>query len=231
MALLAAENVSKELDGRLVLRDASVQLHAGRCLALFGSNGSGKSTLLRILATLWRPTRGGVTWEGNPVTKARAAYRRQLGYVGHESQLYGELSARENLLFFGGLYGVSNVEARADELLDEVGLTRFADMPVRAYSRGMTQRATLARALIHSPRILLLDEPFTGLDATMRAAALKRLDTLRDSGAAMCLVTHDIESGYEAATDFAFVRRGRVESAEASSLAELRAVYANEDAA
>ena len=126
MALLAAENVSKELDGRLVLRDASVELHAGRCLALFGSNGSGKSTLLRILATLWRPTRGAVTWEGKPVTKARAAYRRQLGYVGHESQLYGDISARENLRFFGGLYGVPDIDHRADELLDEVGLTKWA---------------------------------------------------------------------------------------------------------
>jgi len=214
MALLAAENVSKELDGRLVLREASAELHAGRCLALFGSNGSGKSTLLRILATLWRPTRGAVTWDGSPVAKGRAAYRRQLGYVGHESQLYG----------------VRNVRTRADELLEEVGLTRFADIPVRAYSRGMTQRATLARALIHTPRILLLDEPFTGLDATMRAAALKRLRMACDDGAAICLVTHDIESGYEAATDVAFVRRGRVESAEADSLDELRAVYANEDA-
>jgi len=228
MALLAAEGVSKELDGRLVLRDASVALHPGRCLALFGANGSGKSTLLRILATLWRPTRGEVTWDGRPVSRVRAAYRRQLGYVGHESLLYGDRSARENLLFFGGLYGVPDLERRADVLLDEVGLTRFADIPVRAYSRGMTQRATLARALVHSPRLLLLDEPFTGLDAAMRAAALKRLRLSCDEGVAVCLVTHDLESGYEAATDVAFVRRGRVEPSAAASLEELRAEYSGE---
>jgi len=111
MALLAAESVSKELDGRLVLRDASVELHPGRCLAWFGANGSGKSTLLRILATLWRPTRGVVTWGGEPVSKRLAAYRRQLGYVGHESLLYGDRSARENLRFFGGLYGVPTSSA------------------------------------------------------------------------------------------------------------------------
>jgi heme exporter protein A len=149
-----------------------------------------------------------------------------LGYVGHDSLLYGDLSARDNLLFFGGLYGVPDVDKRADELLDEVGLTRFADMPVRAYSRGMTQRATFARALIHSPRLLLLDEPFTGLDATMRAAALKRLRAACDGGAAICLVTHDIEAGYEAATDVAFVRQGRVESVQVDSLDALRAAYA-----
>jgi heme exporter protein A len=228
MALLAAESVSKELDGRLVLRDASIELHSGRCLALLGANGSGKSTLLRILATLWRPTRGEVTWNGAPVARARTAYRRQLGYVGHESLLYGDRSARENLLFFGGLYGLSDVEERADALLDEVGLTRFADIPVRAYSRGMTQRATLARALIHSPRVLLLDEPFTGLDAKMRATALRRIKLACDDGAAVCLVTHDLESGYEAATDVAFVRAGRVEPSAAGSLDELRAEYLGE---
>jgi len=143
-------------EGRVVaLDDVSFNLAAGQTLAIFGPNGAGKTTLLKVLAGLIRPQAGSARVAGG---------RRAIGWIGHQSQLYGHLSVRENLLFWASLYGVPRAErgARATDVLARLGMTDRAEQPVWSLSRGLVQRAAIAKALIHEPRVLLLDEPFTG---------------------------------------------------------------------
>jgi heme exporter protein A len=228
MPTLRAERLSKELGGRVVLRDVTFRLESGDCLALFGANGAGKSTLLNLLTTLTKPTSGRIVWNDVDVYSTLRAYRRSIGYVGHEPCLYLDWSGRANLDFFGRLYGVAGWNARRDDLLDDVGLTAFADEPVRIYSRGMLQRLAIARAFLHAPTTLFLDEAFTGLDAASQERLLLRLEAARRDGATTLLVTHDLELGYRAGTSFAVLRRGALETLSQPTLDELRAAYAGE---
>ena len=155
-----------KVQGRLpVLRGLELQLRRGEFVALLGPNGSGKSTLLRLLAGLSRPEGGSIHIGGWQVPAELAALRAQIGYVGHETLLYDHLSARENLRFLARLYSVDEPDRRIRELLAQVGLERRAQELVRNYSRGMQQRLAIARALLPQPAVLLLDEPFDGLDA------------------------------------------------------------------
>jgi len=162
-------------------------------LAILGPNGAGKTTLLRIVATLVRPTSGQITVGGLALPGQAAAVRRHIGLVSHQTFLYEELTARENLLFYGRLYRVANPRERADLLLERVGLTERADDRVRTFSRGLQQRLALARAVVHDPSILLLDEPDTGLDV----AGLDLLSRLAvdESGRrrTVLLTTHDLQ--------------------------------------
>ena len=226
MRSLVAERLSKELGGRLVLRDVSLTVTSGRCLALYGASGSGKSTLLRVLSTLWKPTSGRVLWNGEDARKAGGRFRTSIGYVGHEPLLYGDWSGRENLEFLGRLYGVEDLHPRIDELLNEVRLSRFAREPVHVYSRGMVQRLALARAFLHRPEVLLLDEPFSGLDTALQRRLVDRVQHEREGGRTIVLVTHALELGHELATDVAFLRRGEAELVGAPPLEALRADYA-----
>ncbi len=155
-----------KVQGRLpVLRGLELQLRRGEFVALLGPNGSGKSTLLRLLAGLSRPDGGSIHIGGWQVPTELAALRTQIGYVGHETLLYDNLSASENLGFFARLYSLDEPDRRIRELLAQVGLERRAQELVRNYSRGMQQRLAIARALLPQPAVLLLDEPFDGLDA------------------------------------------------------------------
>ncbi|HEY7684530.1 MAG TPA: heme ABC exporter ATP-binding protein CcmA [Gemmatimonadales bacterium] len=177
-------------------------LERGQTLAIFGPNGAGKTTLLRVIAGLIRPLRGAAGVDGG---------RRAIGWIGHQTQLYNHLTVRENLRFWASLYDVPerDVALREDDLLRRLGLARQADQQVRTLSRGQTQRAAIARALMHDPDVLLLDEPFTGLD---RLAAEELRGLLGDqaaAGRATVIVTHNVEEGTELATDIAFMRDGR----------------------
>ena len=164
-----------KLQGRApVLRGLALELRRGECVALLGANGSGKSTLLRLLAGLTQPDGGSIHIGGWRVPAELAALRAQIGYVGHETLLYDHLSAAENLQFFSRLYVLDEPEMRIRRLLAQVGLERRASELVRNYSRGMRQRLAIARALLHQPAVLLLDEPFDGLDP----AALETLPRL-----------------------------------------------------
>lgn len=206
--MLSAVRLAKELGGRFVLREVTFHLEAGECLVLFGANGAGKTTLLHLLTTLIKPTQGQILWKGKDVSQKLRAYRRSIGYVAHEPMLYPDWTGRENLDFFGRLYGVADLNARRDQLLEEMKLTAFAEEPVRFYSRGMIQRLTLARAFLHSPRFLFLDEAFTGLDAFSQERLLRRLKSARQEGITTLLVTHDKEIGLRTGTRFAFLRDG-----------------------
>jgi heme ABC exporter ATP-binding subunit CcmA len=202
--------VGREFGGLPVLAGIDLTVEAGELLVLLGSNGAGKTTLLRILATLLRPDAGRLTLFGEDASRRPPAARRRIGYLGHESACYPDLTGRENIAFHAELHGVPDAAARIAELLAWAGLDAAGDRPVRVYSRGMTQRLALARALVHGPELLLLDEPFTGLDAaaTVRLAAL--LGELRRSGHAIVLSTHDLDRVATLATRVAILHRGRI---------------------
>jgi heme exporter protein A len=195
--------------GRLqALHGVSLDVPNGSVVAILGANGAGKSTLLRVLSTLERPRRGDVLWQGRA---ADAEARRGIGLVAHESLCYADLSARENLRFFGNLYGVTEVGTRVDGLLARVALEHAADRPARTYSRGMLQRLSVARALVHAPSLLLLDEPFTGLDRQGVVVLARLLAEEKARGVAMVVVSHDLPA-IAALVDRALVlERGKID--------------------
>jgi heme exporter protein A len=177
------------------------RLESGQALTIFGPNGAGKTTLLRLLAGLVLPTRGEVRVLGSPIgaTAPDDAWRGRIGVLSHQSFLYGGMSAAENLDFYARLYMLPDRAARVDRALDEVGLGERRADAVRTFSRGMQQRLALARTLLHEPEVVLLDEPYTGLDA--HAAAMLRgvLGRLRDGRRTVVLVTHNLDEGLELA--------------------------------
>ncbi len=208
--LLRLENVGKTYGRHRALIDVSVTLAAGCVTAILGPNGAGKTTLLGILSTLVQPSSGTVSWAGQPLTMG-ALVRAAIGYVGHEPGVYGDLTARENLRLFAGLHGVANAATRADELLTRVGLGDVRpDAAARTFSRGMLQRLALARALLHSPEILLFDEPAAALDPAGAAWLVTELRRERDAGRAVVLVTHDLDAAAAVADHIVILRRARV---------------------
>jgi len=205
----------------------SLSLAPGKTLTLFGPNGAGKTTLLRVLATLLLPHEGEVRVAGHALPREAHEVRPRIGMLGHDPLLYLELSGRENLRFYARLYGMANPEARIDELLDACAMTYRADEPVRELSRGMVQRLAICRAVLHSPELLLLDEPNSGLDP--EAEQLVEPLIGRSAGVTRVLVTHDIERGLEQADRVVGLRDGFVEldgDARAINVAQVRSIYA-----
>ena len=194
--------------GTPVLAGVDLEVGAGEVVALLGANGAGKTTLMRILGLLLRPERGRLALFGDDA--GGPAVRRRLGYVGHESFCYPDLTGAENLAFYARLFDVPQATARVAELLGWAGLDGAARRPVRTYSRGMGQRLALARALVHRPDLLLLDEPFSGLDALGVTALQARLGELAMAGHTVILTTHELERAAPVATRFAVLHRGRV---------------------
>ncbi|PYP36766.1 MAG: ABC transporter ATP-binding protein [Gemmatimonadetes bacterium] len=202
-SMLSIEGLRHVYGPVVALDNVSFMLAPGQTLAIFGPNGAGKTTLVKVLAGLIRPQRGTVRVDGG---------RRAIGWIGHESHLYDHLTVRENLLFWASLYGVPAAarEARAAGVAERLGLTDRVERPVWSLSRGLAQRAAIARALIHDPRVLLLDEPFTGLDLAAAAELRVLLGELRGAGRTLVLATHNVDEGVELATHVAFQRRGRI---------------------
>jgi heme exporter protein A len=205
---LVVEDVSRHFGRRRALSQISFRSRSGSVLGLLGPNGAGKSTLLAILATLLRPTSGAVRYGTSTATGA--ALRARIGMLGHDLYLYPELTARENLSFFSALYGAPDPGAAADRALERAALSDRANDPVSSFSRGMRQRVALERALIHDPRLLLLDEPFTGLDDRSVAALIARLGDLRGEGRIVILATHDLDIAEGLFDEAVFMRDGRM---------------------
>ena len=204
---IEARGVGKVYGRERALGPVDLTLRAGDAVALLGPNGAGKSTLLGILATLVKPTQGEVRFGGEPAT---AAHRGSIGLLAHESLCYGDLSARENLRFFARLYRLSDGAARVEALITRVSLQIAADRPSRTYSRGMLQRLALARALLHRPTLLLLDEPFTGLDREGCATLLDLLGEERARGTILVVVSHDLDALPGLVVRAVVLRRGRL---------------------
>jgi heme ABC exporter ATP-binding subunit CcmA len=195
-----------------VLRKLDLTVERGQFLTLLGPNGSGKSTLLRILAALAQPTSGQVEIGGWQLPKEAFAVRRQLGVVSHLPLLYDNLTAQENLTFFARLYDLppDQLEGRVKAVLEQVGLKFRAQDAVRTFSRGMLQRLTIARAIIHDPAILLFDEPYTGLDQQASTVLDELLRDQAHTGRTIVMTTHDLGRGYALATHVAILSKGKI---------------------
>ncbi len=223
MTRLAVVDVARHYGRRKALSQVSFTCEAGEIVGLLGPNGAGKSTLLNILATLLAPSRGTVEY-GGMASSSGAAVRAQIGMLGHDLFLYPELTARENLAFFGQLYGLADVPARVAAALDRANLASRADDYVGGFSRGMRQRVALERALLHDPKLILLDEPFTGLDQDSTRVLVERLRDRQRAGCLIVLATHDLDVVDGLLTRALFLMNGR-QSIDPPSGGSLRSRY------
>lgn len=208
--MIEIKQLTKQADNKLILRGMNLSIEKGETVAILGPNGAGKSTLLKVLATLIKPTTGQVTIKGLDLKKNQMKIKQLFGYLPHSSLLYDHFSPLENLVFFGNLYGVTNVEQRAAELVKEVGLSFFLNEPVKNFSRGMIQRIAIARAIVHEPEILLLDEPHTGLDQGAIAILNNVILSMKQKGTTTLMVTHDFKQAAEICDRIVIVKSGKI---------------------
>ena len=226
--LLNAEGITRRFGHRNILNNVDISIFAGQVVSVFGANGVGKTTLIKILSTLLPPTSGEIWINGLEVKKHRDTVRRLVGVVVHEPLAYLDLSPYENLKFLGKLYDVEHLEERISHLLLDVGLNQFAREPIRNFSRGMIQRFMIAKALLHDPPILFLDEPFSGLDTSAVDLMIKRIELECQRNKGILLTTHNLEFGYHVGSHFQFLVNGSIEnlgSKKQIGLEELTANY------
>lgn len=206
-AVLEARNLHRFFGRQRAVDDVSFSLEDGEALAVFGPNGAGKTTLLRLLAGLLKPSAGEALVGG--VRAGSATARGRIGIISHESMLYHALTVRENVELAARLYGVADPRGAVSRVLEKLRIAERGSSAVRSLSRGLRQRVSIARALVHEPRVMLLDEPFTGLDDAGASALGEALSAVRASGAALVLVTHNIGEGLSLATRAAVMHRGK----------------------
>ena len=219
-------DVSRHFGRRRALSKVSFTLNAGDIVGLLGPNGAGKSTLIGVLATLVTASSGEVRYGRHTAQEGGSHLRQRIGLLAHELHLYAELTARQNLAFFAALYSVDpgNTDRATDAALERAGLTDRADDQALSFSRGMRQRLGLERALLHHPRLVLLDEPFTGLDDRSVGTVSTRLRQLAAGGAIVLVATHDLDLADGLVTRVALMRDGRLLSDEPAATG-LRARY------
>ena len=210
MPMIKINGLVKQYGFNPVLRGINLQVDAGEFVTIVGPNGAGKSTLLRIIATLLKHSDGKISIGGWPLPEYAHQIRRHIGLVSHQTMLYGDLTAVDNLNFFAELYGLDKKEERVKDSLKLVGLASRQRDPVRTFSRGMLQRLTIARATLHEPDLLLLDEPYTGLDQD----ASKLLDDLllqeSANGRTILMITHDLLHGLKICDRILILNRGKI---------------------
>ena len=214
--VLETRGLTRRFGALVALDRVDLTVARGECVAVFGSNGAGKTTLFRLVTATLRPSAGTVSIAGLDPRRAEIEVRRLLGVVSHQTFLYDGLTTHENLSFFARLHGVRDPAARADELLARTGLVAKRDERVRALSRGMQQRIALARALVHEPELLLLDEPFTGLDPRAADWLHRTIEELRGEGRTILFISHDVPRGLALSDRWIFLARGRVTGAQPS---------------
>jgi len=208
--MIDIKNLTKQADNKLILRGVDLRVEKGETVAILGPNGAGKSTLLKVLATLIKPTSGHVLVNGLELKKNHIEIKKLLGYLPHSSLLYDHYSPLENLVFFGNIYGVQEVEQKAIKLVKEVGLSFFLNEPVKNFSRGMIQRIAIARAIVHDPEVLLLDEPHTGLDQGAISILNNVILSMKEKGATTLMVTHDFKQAVEICDRIIIVKNGKI---------------------
>jgi heme exporter protein A len=226
--MIEVRGLVKSFGSKVALEGVDLDVAEGEFLTLVGPNGAGKTTLVRVLATLTRPTRGSVRVAGYDLAGQGTEVRRRIGLASHQTLLYGDLSAEENLRFYGRMYEVADLEERITALLQRVGLDHRRRDPVRTFSRGMQQRLSLARALLHDPAILLLDEPYTGLDQQAVEVLREVLVALVGRSRTVLMTTHNLERGLELCDRAAILVNGRIVHQAAKSqvdLASFRETY------
>lgn len=208
--MIEIRDLTRTFGPHTALSGVTLSVEAGDFVTLVGPNGAGKTTLLRILATLLRPTSGTVRVAGLDPARAGAEIRRRIGFLSHRTLLYDDLTAEQNLRFYARLYGLPDPQSRIDELLERVGLADRRHDLVRTFSRGMQQRLAVARAVLHRPSVLLLDEPYTGLDPHAAEALSMLLTGLAGEGCTIILTTHDLARSLEIGRRIVVLARGRV---------------------
>jgi len=209
-AALEVDALTKRFGRTLALDSVGVRIECGESVALLGPNGAGKSTLLRVCATLLRPDHGRVRIFGVDTSDGAPHVRRRLGLLSHETFLYPDLTATENLQFYARLFGLPRPAARVTELIDRMGLIGWAHRPLRTLSRGAQQRCALARVLLHEPDLLFLDEPFTGLDLNATAVLRNVLTDVRNRGVTVLMSTHDLARCFESCSSALVLIQGRL---------------------
>ncbi|MCL6571416.1 MAG: ABC transporter ATP-binding protein [Bacillus sp. (in: Bacteria)] len=208
--MIEINKLSKQADNKLILRGVDLRIKRGETVGILGPNGAGKSTLLKVLATLIKPSSGQVLINGMDLKINHIKIKQILGYLPHSSLLYDQYSPLENLVFYGNIYGVKNSEKRAVELVREVGLSFFLNEPVKNFSRGMIQRIAIARAIVHNPEVLLLDEPHTGLDQGAITILNNVILSMKDKGTTTLMVTHDFKQAVEICDRIIIVKNGKI---------------------
>jgi len=206
--MITVKKLVKRFGLKIVLRGVNFSVQPGEFVALLGPNGAGKTTFLRILASLSRPTLGEVDVAGFRLPKEAAAVRARLGVVSHLPLLYGDLSAEENLRFYGRMYGIPNLELRITEVLEMVGLENRRRDLTRTFSRGMQQRLAIGRAVLHDPDVMLFDEPYTGLDQDASIMLDEVLKTVAARGRTVVMTSHDLARAEDLGTRFDILSRG-----------------------
>ena len=199
-AILSLEHITKRFGYRCVLNDISFSIETGEFVTLIGNNGAGKSTLLRIISTSSKPTHGRITFMGTNQKESLREWRQKIGIISHENRLYGDLSSVDNLLVFGTLYGVEDLESNTDQVLQKTDLLHVARLPVGNFSSGMKKRLMIARLMLCKPEILILDEPFTGLDQHSNQWFQNYLTAFHQQGGTVIMATHQLELGLKLAT-------------------------------
>lgn len=209
-AVIRASGLVREYGPVVAVNGIDLSLGEGEFLAIFGPNGAGKSSLLGMLGGALRPTRGTVSIRGEPLDFSVEEWRSKIGVLSHDGFLYAHLTAEENLRFYGSLFGLEDLDRRVPDRLERVGLTDRATFEVRRLSHGMRQRLALARALLHDPSVVLLDEPYTGLDPSAAAVLRDVLRELRDGRRTVVMVTHNLGEGLQLASRVAIQVNGRI---------------------
>ncbi|NIP29941.1 MAG: ATP-binding cassette domain-containing protein [Candidatus Dadabacteria bacterium] len=204
------KGVQKSYGLTTALRDINLSVKKGEFLTLFGPNGAGKSTLLGILSTLIKPTHGNAVISNLDLNKDKSGIRKKIGFIAHNHMLYESLSAFENLKYFGVFYDLVDLESRCNEILKRVGLYERRAGLVKTFSSGMKQRLTVARALLHEPEILLLDEPYNGLDQSGIKVFTDIIKSFKDKGYTIILTTHNLDEGLELSDRIAIINRGSI---------------------
>jgi len=206
--MITVKKLVKRFGLKAVLRGLDFDVQPGEFVALLGPNGAGKTTFLRILASLSRPSLGNVMVAGYQLPNEAAAVRTRLGVVSHLPLLYGDLTAEENLRFYGRMYNINALDARITEVLEMVGLENRRRDLVRTYSRGMQQRLAIGRAVLHNPEVMLFDEPYTGLDQDASSMLDEVLKTVAAKGRTVVMTSHDLARAEDLATRFDILSRG-----------------------
>jgi heme exporter protein A len=206
--IVEATELARDFGSRHAVAGVTFSLAPGECLSLFGPNGAGKTTLLRVLAGLLKPSSGSARIGGIQLPGGALA-RSGVGLISHHTMLYEALSPRENVEFSARLYGIRNSRERVEDSLRRMSMLERADAPVRSLSRGMQQRVSIARAMVHSPQLVLADEPYSGLDESGARSLTALLKELRSAGTAIIIVTHNLAEGLSLATHAAVMQRGK----------------------
>jgi heme exporter protein A len=225
--IVEVAELTRAFGSRQAVAGVTFSLAPGDCLAVFGPNGAGKTTLLRLLAGLLKPSSGSAKLAGIPLPGGTLA-RSRVGLISHHTMLYEALSARENVSFAARLYGIRDPASRVDDSLRRMSMVERSNAPVRLLSRGMQQRVSIARAMVHSPQVVLADEPYSGLDESGARSLTALLRELRSSGTAIIIVTHNLAEGLSLASHAAVMKRGkfvRYDASERIDTASYAATY------